>query len=163
MKVYGRVWRFGDDIDTDQIYPGAYLPLTDKKEMAKHAMEGAPGGQAFIKGVQPGDIIIAGKNFGCGSSREHATVAILGIGISVVVAKSFARIFRRNAVNTGLPILMLDDITAFHDGDRLEIDTETGTIINTTSSTEYAAETVSRLEHEIMAAGGLLNYLKAKG
>lgn len=163
MKVRGRVWRFGNDIDTDQIYPGRYLPLTDKNEMAQHAMEGAHGGTTFIKDVQPGDVIVAGKNFGCGSSREHATVAIRGIGVSAVVAESFARIFRRNAVNTGLAILMLDDVTEFHNGDILEIDTETGTIMNTMNNKTYSAKTVSRLEREIMAAGGLLNYLKTKG
>jgi 3-isopropylmalate/(R)-2-methylmalate dehydratase small subunit len=161
MKVRGRVWCFGDDIDTDQIYPGVYLPLTDKKEMAKHAMEGARGGEAFARGVQQGDAIIAGKNFGCGSSREHATVAIRGIGVSVVIARSFARIFRRNAVNTGLPILLLDEVNEIRDGDILDIDTETGSITNTTTNKRYTAKTVSRLEHEIMAAGGLLNYLKA--
>lgn len=160
MKVRGRVWRFGDDVDTDQIYPGRYLPLTDKDEIAKHAMEGAHGGEAFIQGVQQGDVIIAGKNFGCGSSREHATVAIRGIGVSVVVAKSFARIFHRNAVNTGLPILMLERVDEIHDGDILEIDAESGAIVNTTSNKTYTAKTVSRLEQEIMAAGGLLNYLK---
>lgn len=160
MKVRGRVWRFGDDVDTDQIYPGRYLPLTDKDEMAKHAMEGAHGGEAFIQGVQQGDVIIAGKNFGCGSSREHATVAIRGIGVSAVVAKSFARIFHRNAVNTGLPILMLERVDEIHDGDILEIDAESGAIVNTTSNKTYTAKTVSRLEQEIMAAGGLLNYLK---
>jgi len=134
MKIRGRAWRFGDDIDTDQIYPGVYLPLTDKQEMAKHAMEGAHGGEAFINGVQHGDVIIAGKNFGCGSSREHATVAIRGIGVAVVVAKSFARIFHRNAVNTGLPILMLEEVDELHDGDILEVDVENGAIVNTTSS-----------------------------
>ena len=106
MIIKGKVWCFGDDVDTDQIYPGKYLPITDKQEMALHAMEGAPGGEEFIENVEPGDIIVAGRNFGCGSSREHAIVAIHGIGISLVIARSFARIFHRNAVNTGLPILL---------------------------------------------------------
>lgn len=159
MKVQGRVWRFGDDIDTDQIYPGKYLPLTDKKEMAQHAMEGAEGGSEFLKTVKTGDILVAGKNFGCGSSREHATVAIKGIGVSVVIAKSFARIFRRNAVNTGLPILVLED--DIDENDMLDVNTEDGEIIDKTNGRTYRATPVSQLEFEIMKAGGLLNYLKA--
>lgn len=159
MKVQARVWRFGDDIDTDQIYPGKYLPLTDKKEMAQHAMEGAEGGSEFLKTVKTGDILVAGKNFGCGSSREHATVAIKGIGVSVVIAKSFARIFRRNAVNTGLPILVLED--DIDENDMLDVNTENGEIIDKTNGRTYRATPVSQLEFEIMKAGGLLNYLKA--
>lgn len=158
MKVQGRVWRFGDDIDTDQIYPGKYLPLTDKKEMAQHAMEGAEGGSKFLKKMKTGDILVAGRNFGCGSSREHAAVAIKGIGVSVVIAKSFARIFRRNAVNTGLPILVLaDDID---ENDLLEVNTANGEITNKTKGKTYKATPVSQLEFKIMKAGGLLNYLK---
>ncbi|RLF60724.1 MAG: 3-isopropylmalate dehydratase small subunit, partial [Thermoplasmata archaeon] len=104
MKIRGKAWRFGDNIDTDQIFPGAYLTLTDVEEMGKHAMEGVPGKEDFAKRVNKGDIIVAGKNFGCGSSREQAPIAIKGCGISLVIAKSFARIFYRNAVNIGLPI-----------------------------------------------------------
>jgi 3-isopropylmalate/(R)-2-methylmalate dehydratase small subunit len=162
MKVRGRVWKFADDIDTDQIYPGKYLPLTDKKEMARHAMEGADRGEEFLSGAKKGDVIVAGKNFGCGSSREHAPVAIRGIGISVVIAKSFARIFHRNCVNTGLPILVVQETERLHDGDILEIDVVAGKIRNETQQLDLEATTLSSLELEIMAAGGLLAYLKYK-
>ncbi len=160
MKIKGRAWCFGDDIDTDQIYPGKYLPLTDKEEMAKHAMEGAKGGSDFIKGVQPHDVIVAGKNFGCGSSREHATVAIKGIGVNVVIARSFARIFRRNAVNTGLAIVEIDEPALIKMTDELEVDIITGKIINHSQNEEYNGHPISKLEMEIMQAGGLLEYLK---
>jgi 3-isopropylmalate/(R)-2-methylmalate dehydratase small subunit len=156
----GRVWKFGDDIDTDQIYPGRYLPLTDKSEMARHAMEGTDRGDEFISGVSTGDIIVAGKNFGCGSSREHAPVAIKGIGIAVVIAESFARIFHRNCVNTGLPILMLENTEKLGDGDILEIDVSSGSIKNETRGERLQALTLSALEIKIMQAGGLLEYLK---
>jgi 3-isopropylmalate/(R)-2-methylmalate dehydratase small subunit len=156
----GRVWKFGDDIDTDQIYPGKYLPLTDKKEMARHAMEGTDHGKEFIKGVRDGDIIVAGKNFGCGSSREHAPVAIRGIGISIVIARSFARIFHRNCVNTGLPILILQETEYLNDGDILEIDFTNGKIMNETQHKVLKATTLSQLELQIMRAGGLLVYLR---
>lgn len=158
--VSGKAWKFGDDIDTDQIYPGKYLPLTDKREMARHAMEGAKGGEEFIKNVKKGDMIVAGKNFGCGSSREHATVAIKGIGISVIIAKSFARIFHRNSVNTGLPILELEQVEEINQGDSLEVDIEKGTVKDITQNKEFKAKPVSSLEMEIMKAGGLLAYLK---
>ena len=161
MIVKGRVWKFGDDIDTDQIYPGKYLPLTDKHEMARHAMEGTNRGDEFISGVRKGDIIVAGSNFGCGSSREHAPVAIKGIGVSVVIAESFARIFHRNCVNTGLPILFLSNTKRVRDNDILEVDIIKGTIKNQTTAEEMKAGTLSKLELEIMRAGGLLAYLKS--
>ncbi|OGC41948.1 hypothetical protein A2Y85_06425 [candidate division WOR-3 bacterium RBG_13_43_14] len=160
MKIRGRGWCFGDDIDTDQIYPGKYLPLTDKTEMAKHAMEGAEGGMDFIKGVKPHAVIIAGKNFGCGSSREHATVAIKGIGIDIVIARSFARIFRRNAVNTGLAIIEMDEPTRIKNNDDIEVDIITGKITNYSRNEVYNGHPVSPLEMDIMQAGGLLEYLK---
>jgi 3-isopropylmalate/(R)-2-methylmalate dehydratase small subunit len=163
MMIKGRVWKFGDDIDTDQIYPGKYLPLTDKKEMAGHAMEGTDQGEEFLNTVQQCDIIVAGRNFGCGSSREHAPVAIKGIGISVVIAESFARIFHRNCVNTGLPILFLEKTDGFKNGDVLEVDIINGRIRNDTEDVEFQAETLSELELEIMQAGGLLAYLKNVG
>jgi 3-isopropylmalate/(R)-2-methylmalate dehydratase small subunit len=160
MIVQGRVWKFGDDIDTDQIYPGKYLPLTDKSEMARHAMEGTDRGDEFIKNVSRGDMIVAGKNFGCGSSREHAPVAIKGAGVSVVIAESFARIFHRNCVNTGLPILLLENPGRISDGDMLEVDIAQGNIRNKTRNEKLVARTLSSLELEIMHAGGLLAYLK---
>ena len=163
MSIKGKVWKFGDDVDTDQIYPGKYLPVTDKEEMARHAMEGTDQGDSFLKNVREGDIVVAGKNFGCGSSREHAPVAIKGIGISVVIAESFARIFHRNCVNTGLPILVLNDTRCLEDGDVLEVDLKSGAIRNTTKDKVLSAETLSALELEIMEAGGLLSYLKGIG
>ena len=163
MIVKGRVWKFGDDIDTDQIYPGKYLPITDKNEMARHAMEGTAAGEEFLKHVKQADIIVGGRNFGCGSSREHAPVAIKGAGISVVIAVSFARIFRRNCVNTGLPLLMLQDNSGLDNGDLLEVDVANGTIRNMNKGGVLHAGTMSELEIEIMKAGGLLPYLKNLG
>jgi len=157
----GRVWKFSDDIDTDQIYPGKYLPLTDKAEMAKHAMEGTDRGEEFLKNVRPGDIIVAGKNFGCGSSREHAAIAIKGAGVSIVIAESFARIFHRNCINTALPILKLKEAKEINQGDILEVNIETGEIKNLTQNKTYRAEPISQLEKEIINAGGLLKYLKS--
>jgi 3-isopropylmalate/(R)-2-methylmalate dehydratase small subunit len=158
--IKGRVWRFGNDIDTDQIYPGKYLPITDKKEMARHAMEGTEIGERFRDSVRDGDIIVAGTNFGCGSSREHATVAIKGCGIAVIIAQSFASIFRRNCVNIGLPILQLNDAAEICDGDIVEVNLENAEIRNVTQNKQYRAMPVSQLEREIMNAGGLLAYLK---
>ncbi|MGQ9701183.1 MAG: 3-isopropylmalate dehydratase small subunit [bacterium] len=158
--IRGRVWSFGDDIDTDQIYPGKYLPLTDKSEMAKHAMEGTDRGEEFVKNVKCGDIIVAGKNFGCGSSREHAAVAIRGIGVALVIAQSFARIFHRNCINTGLPVLELNEANEIKDGDILEVNIGTGEIRNITENRVYKAAPMSELEREILKAGGLLQYLK---
>lgn len=160
MLLKGRAWKFGDDIDTDQIYPGQYLPLTDKEEMAKHAMEGAEGGDVFSTNVQAGDIVVAGKNFGCGSSREHALVALKGSGVSVIIAKSCARIFHRNAVNTGVPILELEQVEEIQQGEWLEVDAEHGIVKNITQNNVYHAKPVSSLELAIMKAGGLLAYLK---
>jgi 3-isopropylmalate/(R)-2-methylmalate dehydratase small subunit len=160
MIVKAKVWKFGDDIDTDQIYPGKYLPITDKDEMAHHAMEGTEKGAQFLNNVRPGDIIVAGKNFGCGSSREHAAVAIKGAGISVVIAESFAMIFHRNCVNTGLPILILESTAGLSDNDVLDVEVTSGCIKNVTKNESLQATTLSLLELEIMAAGGLLSYLK---
>ncbi len=160
MVVKGRVWKFGDDIDTDQIYPGKYLPLTNKHEMAHHAMEGADKGDEFIEKIRPGDIIVAGKNFGCGSSREHAAIAIKGSGVSLIIAQSCARIFRRNAVNIGLPILELNKVDTIQKGDLLTVNVTTGEVKNLTQNQTYEATPVSSLEMEIMKAGGLLQYLK---
>ena len=160
MVIKGRAWKFGNDIDTDQIYPGKYLPLTDKNEIAEHAMEGTERGEGFIKNVKPGDLIIAGKNFGCGSSREHAAIAIRGAGISVVIAESFARIFHRNCVNTSMPILELKEVSAISDGDILEVDFDNGEIRNLSKDQRYRAVRLSELEREIMNAGGLLKFLK---
>ncbi|HEX7320758.1 MAG TPA: 3-isopropylmalate dehydratase small subunit [bacterium] len=161
--IRGRAWLFGDDIDTDQIYPGKYLPLTDKSEMARHAMEGTERGAEFLKSVKPGDILVAGRNFGCGSSREHAAIAIHGAGISVVIAVSLARIFHRNCVNTALPALESAGARKIHDGDMLEIDIARGEIKNETQGMVLKTEPMPELEREIISVGGLLKYLKSKG
>ena len=162
MILRGRAWKFGDNIDTDQIFPGAYLTLTDVEEMGRHAMEGVPGREDFAKKVNKGDIIVAGKNFGCGSSREQAPIAIKGSGISAVIAKSFARIFYRNAVNIGLPILECKDADRIEDGDILEIDLEKGMIKNLSTNKILEATPLTSLEFEIMKAGGLIRYLKRR-
>ena len=162
MKLKGRAWKFGDNIDTDQIFPGAYLTLTDVEEMGKHAMEGVPGREDFAKKVNKGDIIVAGKNFGCGSSREQAPIAIKGCGVSVVVAKSFARIFYRNAVNIGLPIMECADVDEIEDGDTLEVDLESGEIKVVNKDLTLKGSPLTSLEFEIMKAGGLIPYLKSR-
>lgn len=162
MKLKGRAWKFGDNIDTDQIFPGAYLTLTDVEEMGKHAMEGVPGREDFAKKVNKGDIIVAGKNFGCGSSREQAPIAIKGCGVSMVIAKSFARIFYRNAVNIGLPIMECADVDKIADGDVLEVDLESGEIKVVSKDLILKGSPVTSLEFEIMRAGGLIPYLKSK-
>ena len=160
MTVFkGKAWKFDDDIDTDQIYPGKYLPLTDKVEMGKVAMSGVEGFEEFSSMISKGDILLAGKNFGCGSSREHAVVTLEYAGISVVIAKSFARIFYRNAVNLGYPILESDVVDRVGQNDELEVDADTGVIRNLTKGEEYACTTLSGLEKEISAAGGLIPYL----
>ncbi len=161
--VKGRVWRFGDDVDTDQIYPGKYLPLTDKAEMARHAMEGVPGREDFPSEVEKGDIVVAGRNFGCGSSREHAPIALREAGVALVVAGSFARIFYRNAVNVALPVLESEALAELPDGTELEVDVLSGRAKDLGTSREYSCSRLSGLELDILKAGGLLEYLKKKG
>jgi 3-isopropylmalate/(R)-2-methylmalate dehydratase small subunit len=161
MTVFkGRAWLFGDNIDTDQIYPGKYLPLTDKKEMGKVAMSGIEGSEDFARKVSPGDIVLAGGNFGCGSSREHAVVALREAGVSVVIAPSFARIFYRNAVNLGYPILESDAVRRVKQGDLLEVDADNGVIKDVTTGETIKCTALTGLEKEISAAGGLIPYLK---
>jgi 3-isopropylmalate/(R)-2-methylmalate dehydratase small subunit len=158
-KFKGRSWKFGDDIDTDIILPGRYLVITDENELAKHAMEGLD--KKFYEKVEKGDIIIAGKNFGCGSSREHAPIALKGVGISVVVAESFARIFYRNAINVGLPLLESKNISKnITEGDELEIDINKGILKNLNSGNEFEVTGLPNFMLEILEKGGLINYLK---
>lgn len=158
--IKGKVWKFGDNIDTDQIYPGKYLPLTDKKEMARHAMEGVPDAEKFIKNVKSGDIMVVGKNFGCGSSREHAVVTIKGVGIVCVIAESFASIFYRNAINLGLPVIECKDIKLIKEGDDIIVDPAKGEIVNPDKNENYKGLPLSGLELDIIEANGLINYLK---
>lgn len=160
-KFKGKAWVVGDDIDTDQIYHGQYLPLTDPKEMAKHAMEFVPGMEDFAKKVKPGDIVVAGKNFGCGSSREHAVVCLQESGVSCVVAESFARIFYRNAVNLGFPLLECRGVSKMvKTGNKVEVNLETGKVTNLSTKKTLNGQPPSGLELEIGEKGGLLNYLK---
>jgi len=160
-KFEGKAWVVGDDIDTDQIYHGQYLPLTDPKEMAKHALEFVPGMEDFAKEVKPGDIVVAGKNFGCGSSREHAVVCLQENGVGCVVADSFARIFYRNAVNLGFPIMECPGVSRIvKTGHQIEVDLESGKVTNLKTKKTVKGQSPSGLELEIAEKGGLLNYLK---
>jgi len=160
MSLRGRVFKFGDDINTDEIIPARYLNTSDPKELAKHCMEDAD--PDFPKKVKRGDIIVAGKNFGCGSSREHAPIAIKAAGVSAVIAKSFARIFYRNAINIGLPIFELKETDQIDEGDILEIDPKTGTIKDITKGKEFRANPIPSDIGRIIEAGGLMEYAKRK-
>lgn len=163
MILKGKVWKFGDNINTDEIIPARYLNTFDAKELASHCMEDAENGAGFISGAKPGDIIVGGSNFGCGSSREHAPIAIKGADISLVIAKTFARIFFRNCINIGLPILECPEvIDAVSTGDELEIDLEKGIIKNTTSGTEYASAKYPPFMQELITAGGLVEWVKSR-
>ncbi|MEW6447957.1 MAG: 3-isopropylmalate dehydratase small subunit [Bacillota bacterium] len=156
----GTVFKFGDNIDTDLIIPARYLNTCDPAELARHCMEDAD--PTFAGRVKPGDIIVAGANFGCGSSREHAPVAIKAAGVACVVAKSFARIFYRNAFNVGLPILECAEIWGVAAGSRLQVDLANGRIKVVDGGQEYQARPVPPFMQEIIAAGGLIPYVKAR-
>lgn len=161
MQVVGSVHKYGDDIDTDVIIPARYLNTSIPEELASKCMIDID--KDFAKKVKKGDFIVAGYNFGCGSSREHAPIAIKASGISCVIAKSFARIFYRNAINIGLPIIELGDgIEKISDGDVLEIDFDTGLIINKTTDDRFYARAFPDFIKEIIAAGGLIGYVNAK-
>ena len=157
-----KVWRYGDHVDTDVIIPARYLNIADFDELAEHAMEDID--TTFAPNVQPGDYVVAGKNFGCGSSREHAPIAIKASGVPVVIASSFARIFYRNAINTGLPLLEIgDDVEKIHANDKLRVDLSTGTIENLTTGDTFHAVPLPGFIQDIAKAGGLINYIKQKG
>lgn len=161
MKFTGKVHKFGANIDTDAIIPARYLNTFDPRELARHCMEDAD--QEFPNKVKPGDIIVADKNFGCGSSREHAPIAIKGAGISCVIADSFARIFYRNAINIGLPILESPEAAAaIQEGDTVEVDLESGKIKNLRTGEEYQATPFPEFMQGIISQGGLINYVKEK-
>jgi len=161
VSIVGRVWKYGDNVDTDAIIPARYLNMSSPAELAAHCMEDVDA--AFAKGVKPGDIIVAGKNFGCGSSREHAPVAIKGCGVSCVVAETFARIFFRNAINIGLPILECPEAArATLAGQRLEVDLASGHIRNLDTGQEYRAMPYPPFMLELIAAGGLVEYTRRK-
>ena len=161
MELKGKVWRYGDNIDTDVIIPARYLNTFDPKELAKHCMVDID--ESFAQNVKAGDIMVGGKNFGCGSSREHAPVAIKASGIPVVIAASFARIFYRNGINIGLPLLEIGDaVEKISANDELKINTDTGTIENLTTGETYKAHPLPGFVQEIAKAGGLINYIKNK-
>ena len=158
----GKVWRYGDNIDTDVIIPARYLNTFEPKALAAHCMEDID--MTFAGSVQQGDIMVGGKNFGCGSSREHAPVAIAASGIPVVIAASFARIFYRNGINIGLPLLEIgDDVEKISAGDRLRVDTATGVIENLTTGDTFHAHPLPGFVQDIARAGGLLNYIRENG
>ncbi len=162
MKFNGKAWKFGADVDTDAIIPARYLNTSDPKELASHCMEDSTNPD-FMNRMQPGDIIVADKNFGCGSSREHAPIAIKAAGVSCVVAKSFARIFYRNSFNMGLPIFeSVEAVDGIREGDALEVDADAGVIRNVTSGKEYRVAPVPAFMQELIAAGGLMAYTKKK-
>jgi 3-isopropylmalate/(R)-2-methylmalate dehydratase small subunit len=158
MKLQGKVWKFGDDIDTDAIVPARYLNTSDPDELASHCMEDKD--PEFINKVRQGDFILAGKNFGCGSSREHAPLAIKYAGVAAVVAGSFARIFYRNAFNMGLPILECPEAAEATDsGESLEIDLATGVIANISRGQTYKAQPIPPFMQSLLNAGGLIPYI----
>ncbi len=162
MKFKGKAWKFGADVDTDAIIPARYLNTSDPKELASHCMEDSKNPE-FIKKMKPGDIIVAEKNFGCGSSREHAPIAIKTAGVSCVVAKSFARIFYRNSFNMGLPIFeSAEAVEGIKEGEEIEVDADRGVIRNLTTNREFKVAPVPSFMQELIAAGGLMAYTKKK-
>lgn len=158
MKFKGRAWKFGPNIDTDAIIPACYLNLTDPEELAQHCMENE--NVRFGQEVKEGDMIVAETNFGCGSSREHAPIAIKAKGISCVIAKTFARIFYRNAFNMGLPIIECDEaVDGIQDGHELEVDLEKGEIKNETTGQHFKASPIPPFMQEIIDDGGLMEHI----
>ncbi len=161
MKLTGKVWKYGDNIDTDAIIPARYLNMSTAEELAQHCMEDVD--TSYASGVQQGDIIVGGENFGCGSSREHAPLAIKGSGASCVIAKSFARIFYRNAINIGLPILACPDaVQEIEAGDQLSVDLVAGLITNSRSGKTYQTSPFPSFIMDIIQAGGLVPFTRER-
>jgi 3-isopropylmalate dehydratase small subunit len=161
MPHKGRTHKFGDNVNTDEIIPARYLNTTSPRELASHCMEDADSN--FAKKVRPGDIIAAGKNFGCGSSREHAPISIKAAGVSCIIAESFARIFARNSINTGLPIVeSAEAASRIREGDLVAVDTKTGVIKNFTRKESYGFEKYPPFMQKIVKAGGLMNSIAGK-
>ena len=161
MQARGTVFKYGDNVDTDVIIPARYLNSSDPKELAEHCMEDID--KDFVKRVKKGDIMVANKNFGCGSSREHAPIAIKAAGISCVIAETFARIFYRNAINIGLPIIECPEAArAIEAGDEVEIDFDSGVITDVTKGTSYKGQAFPPFLQKIIAAEGLINYINNK-
>ena len=158
-ELTGKAFVYGPNIDTDQIYPGRFLDLTDPDQVGKHAMEGAD--PSFVKEVQPGDFIVASTNFGCGSSREHAAVTLKAAGVGAILADSFGRIFYRNAINLGVPLIVCPGISKkIKRGDKLRLDMTTGTVTNETTGEELQAEALSDYVMNILASGGIKPLIK---
>jgi len=160
MIIKGKVHKFGDNINTDDIIAAKYLDSQDEKFLGSRCMENID--PDFTKRVRPGDIIVAGSNFGCGSSREHAPWAIKGCGITVVIAKSFARIFYRNAINIGLPIVELREVDQISNADTIEVDLSKGIVNNISKNKSYRISVFPKFLQEIIESGGLINWIKAK-
>ncbi|HOE58098.1 MAG TPA: 3-isopropylmalate dehydratase small subunit [Bacillota bacterium] len=159
--ISGTVFKYGDNVDTDVIIPARYLNISDRTELASHCMEDID--EEFSKKVKPGDIIAAGRNFGCGSSREHAPIAIKYSGIKCIIAETFARIFYRNSINIGLPILECPKAAKdMENGDRVEVDLKSGKITNVTKGRTYWAESFPEFMQDIIKAEGLINYVEGK-
>ena len=159
MKQVGRAWKYGDDVNTDYIVPGKYLELVDPEEMAKHAMEGIDPG--FPEKVSKGDIVVGGRNFGCGSSREHAPLALKYAGVGAVIAESYARIFYRNSINVSLPALECPGVTeAVSDGDLLEVDLPGGVILNKSTGARLSFTPLPDFMVAVLNEGGLAPYLR---
>ncbi|MGM0501892.1 MAG: 3-isopropylmalate dehydratase small subunit [Bacillota bacterium] len=162
MNIEGKAWKYGSDIDTDVIIPARYLNTSDPAELAKHCLEDLD--DQFVDKMDEGDLIVAEDNFGCGSSREHAPLAIKAAGVSCVIANSFARIFYRNSINIGLPIMECPEAVAgIEEGDKIEVDVDTGTIINLSKDEEYQAEPFPEFMQEIINTGGLMKYVQQHG
>ena len=160
-KANGTVFKYGDNVDTDVIIPARYLNSSDPAELAQHCMEDID--KDFIKNVKPGDIIVADKNFGCGSSREHAPIAIKAAGVSCVIAQTFARIFYRNSINIGLPIIECPEAArGIEAGDEVEVDFDSGKIYNRTKGTEFQGQPFPEFMQKLIAAGGLVKYTNSK-
>ncbi|MBR2949767.1 MAG: 3-isopropylmalate dehydratase small subunit [Lachnospiraceae bacterium] len=160
-NAVGTVFKYGDNVDTDVIIPARYLNSSNPQELAMHCMEDID--KDFIKKVKAGDIIVADKNFGCGSSREHAPIAIKAAGVSCVIAETFARIFYRNAINIGLPIIECAEASkGIEAGDEVEVDFDSGIIINKTKGTSFKGQAFPPFMQKIIAAGGLINYINEK-
>lgn len=161
MKATGTVHKYGDHVDTDAIIAARYLTTTDPAELAAHCMQDVDA--EFVERVQPGDVIVAGVNFGCGSSREHAPIAIKAAGISAVIAATFARIFYRNALNIGLPIIEAPEAAErINAGDRVTVDTEAGTIVNHTTGEQFSFAPLTGVAAELVAAGGLVPLVRER-
>lgn len=162
MQAKGKVFKYGDNVDTDVIIPARYLAIADPKELAEHCMEDID--KDFVRKVHPGDIMVANKNFGCGSSREHAPLAIKACGVKCVIAKSFARIFYRNSINIGFPILECPEaVDGINAGDVVSVDFQTGVIVNETTGAKFQSAPFPEFINGIIENGGLLKSLKARG